>query len=85
MDQLAQLTSFTLLYFVASHLNTKTKATPKSLSEKERLEYLSQFPSKIHAYASLTLALIVYWLEGGVQYTSPTNHLHVFVLSVIST
>lgn len=82
MDRVTTLVGFCGMYSAIATLNILVNNPPPSLSGKKKWDYLGQHISLLHATAAVLMALYVYLLEGGVDYTGLTNFSYILVMSV---
>jgi hypothetical protein len=69
---------YTLCAFLINHF----VSVPENLKKKEEKDYKGQWLSIIHAYCAIIGCSVVYFLEGGIDYSAETNEYHEWVILV---
>jgi type III secretory pathway component EscT len=64
--------------FIIPHLVTP----PSHLNRKTAINYLKQHVSLVHGVLAVLLAIVVFFIEGGIHYEADTNMYHLLVAGV---
>ena len=80
MDLVAPPVVFTISYIIIGQINFKLSKAPEGLDKRRELKYFGHTISFIHSTIALIFGLMVYISEGGLDYESPPNEYHKWLL-----